>query len=86
MKDVAHWRLKKIEPAPASRLAGPMAVYDGSRTKREHDLHCSRVLREKTDGLRQFKDLPVEPSKAVRPRKGGIKGAYHRVSGNHGRI
>ena len=83
MVDIAHWRtLQDPRPKAISQLAAFMASYSESRVKREHDLHCTRALRERTDGLRVFADLPAP----IPPKLKRGFGAYHRVKGQSGRI
>ena len=81
MVDVAHWRtLQDARPKAISQLAALTAAYSESRVKKAHDLHCKRTLRERTDQLRAFVDLP--PPLPPKSKRG--HGAYHRVTG--GRI
>jgi hypothetical protein len=87
MVDVAHWRLQEDpRPKAISKLAFFMANYSESRVKREHDLHCTRALRERTDGLRTFADLPPPQSRPSRGPYMTAARAYHRIKGQSGRI
>lgn len=63
MADLAHWRTYTGEAPPSkeiSRLAQFCAMYAGGRTALEHNLHLNRALRDRTDRLRTWPDLPPE--------------------------
>ena len=65
---------------PVQRLALRLGQYENSRIAREHNLHLNRCLRDRTDGLRTFKDLPNQtiPSSDV-DRRFTIRRAWHKI-------
>ena len=50
---------RPTKEAMLAKIGSATGLYECSRLGLEHSLHCNRVLRDRTDGLREFKDLPA---------------------------
>jgi hypothetical protein len=62
-----HKSRKTAEMERSAMLSQHASYYEATRTGLLHSLHCNRVLRDRTDKLRTFPDLP--PVVSRRPHR-----------------